>query len=389
VSLFDQLERFNQKVADIENNFLHNYLVKEIEQLLKHAGDKTFLIVFGSNLDIATHINYKRITEDSLRWAMRKFIIIKDNKYGCNEANIKDLLDDITDSVMGNLSSKKFKKTEVDDIKKKAQNYLKDKAFLLTGKFNLHLFEGLMKAINVFCTYLDELQADFFVNNSSDKFYEITQYLSNNVLNEGTKKFSINLFNDRSKRIVINEKLLNEKLLKNSKIVDPLKNCELTNVFPTNTETNIIIMKFQNQNNLHKKLIANFYLIISAYGENTRKITELHINDCFFHFYPDEQTLFVFDYEKTELIKYKVEDNKLNKIADYHYKDKKMGVIQSCIYIPKMSKFIIINKDGKVYNLSGVDDYKARPLYKQVKRRDIFEDQPMISISKIFYHSAL
>jgi hypothetical protein len=233
-----------------------------------------------------------------------------------------------------------------------------------------------MQLLDEFQDYLIK-QKDYFTNNKSTaRYFEINQYLSNNVLNEGKKKFIINLFNDRSKKLIIDEKMLTEKLLKDTKIEDPIKNCELVNIFPTNTETNIIIiMKLKSPNNLQKHSYSFFYLIFSTFGENVRKITDIVLNNAYFHFYPDENVLYIFDYEKLDILKFKLEDGKLTKLQEFNYKDSRLGFIQSCVYISRLTKFIIVNTEGKVFHLSGTDEFVARSLKKCILRNE--HDRPI------------
>jgi hypothetical protein len=384
ISFYNELEQFTSEVIKIEGDFCYNFLFHEVEKFLKVIGDQRYFI--GSKVG---HTNYKELAKNNLRWAMKNYFHYWDGEIQCNYNNIRLLFQDITTNVCRQLSSEKIKTKEIDSINKKCLTYV-DKNFCnLKLIFSENLLDQLAKLIKELQEYLIKQKEAFTNKHSAVKFYEINQYLSNNVLNEGTKKFTINIFNERSKKLIIDENILAGRLIKNSNIVDPIKNSEFVNIFPTTTETNIIIMKFKNQNNLHKQAYPYFYLILSYFGENLKKVTELSINNAFFHYYPDEQMLFVFDYEKLDILKFKLEGGKLIKLQEFNYKDHRLGIIQSCVYISNMTKFIIVNTEGKVYHLSASDNFKARLLYKQVKKNDKYEDEIMTSKSSVNYNEVI
>jgi hypothetical protein len=393
LSFCAELEQFSFKVAELENSFCHTCFYNEIENFLKEVGDQRYGLIFGSRIDIDKDVNYRELAKGSLRWAMKNFIIYENGEIKCNYDNIVSIYVDITNTLCRQLSSEKLKKINIDKIKKNAYDFLSDNFVkVLKPNFKKYLLTGLMQLLDELQNYLVK-QRDYFIsiNKSAARYFEIHQYLSNNVLNEGTKKFIINLFNDRSKKLIIDDKMLSEKLLKDTKIEDPIKNCELVSIFPTNTETNIIIMKLKSPSSLQKHSYSYFYLIFSAFGENVRKITDIVLNNGYFHFYPDENILYIFDYEKLDILKFKLEDGRLTKLQEFNYKDPRLGFIQSCVYIPRLTKFIIVNTDGKVFHLSGTDEFVARSLKKCIIRneRDRPVEEPMASKSLTPYNEVL
>jgi hypothetical protein len=385
LSLLSQFESFNLKLVELENNFCFNHLYKQVENILHYSGNNSFWY----DRKVHKYID-NRLIKSNLVYMMKSLFTYYDSLI-CKYYNIDKLLFDIIDVIVKELNLKDFSKIDIATIKNNANEYINNNVDQIRKLFDKYLIYELEILITNFKSYLDSQKINLMNNNSLVKFYEITQYMSANVINDGTKKFKINTCPTR--KLIIDEKIFNEKFFISSKLEDPIKNCELINIFPVlnERETNIIIFQYKNlYNNLHKQVITNFYLLICSVGENFRKLTEFSINLAFFHYYPNKQTLFIFDYEKLDILKYRYDDGKLNKIGEYNYKEKTLGYIKSCVYIEIMEKFIVVNTEGNVYHLCGIDNFKSKPLPKIGKVNGRCRDNlDMISTSGARYDEVL